>query len=65
LCGRLAGANRYERGHNYHDVYLPAQLGSGITPIHQISDVPAVGHSWSAMARSYQGRAALFAEPSR
>jgi pimeloyl-ACP methyl ester carboxylesterase len=59
------GANRYERGHRYHDVYLPAQFGSGIASTHRISDVPAVGHSWSAMARSAQGRAALFTEPSR
>ena len=59
------GANRYERGHRYHDGYPPAQSGSGIDSTHPISDVPAVGHSWSAMARSAQGRAALFTEPAR
>lgn len=59
------GPNRYVRGHQYHDVHLPAQFGSAITSTHRISDVPGVGHSWGQMVRSSQGRAALFTEPSR
>jgi hypothetical protein len=59
------GANRYLRGHRYHDVYLPAEFGRAITSTHRISDVPGVGHSWGQMVRSSQGRSALFTEPSR
>ncbi len=54
------GANRYERGHRYHDVHLPSEFGGQVHLMNSVVDVPAVGHSWSGIARSPQGRAALF-----
>jgi pimeloyl-ACP methyl ester carboxylesterase len=59
-AGDWQGPNRYVRGHQYHDTYLPAEFGPEVLQMHQVSDVPAVGHSWSGMSRSVQGRMALF-----
>lgn len=59
-AAKWQGSNRYERGHRYHDIHLPSEFGGQVHLMNSLVDVPAVGHTWSGIARSPQGRAALF-----